>query len=242
MAESQHSMDTGVTVNLTLKMRRPLGGLVEQLLFVPDRPVTYQAGQYLELLLPDQAGLYFTIANAPGSDIELHVEAGPENAGARALLTRIDNETTIAARVGEGDCHVGKLAPDDSPVLLLASGTGFSQIKAVTEALLVNSARPVHIYWAARTAAALYMADMAQSWADTHEQVHFTAVISERQTWNSGKHHLHSCIREDLGDLGAYSAICCGSPDMVYASLDYLSACGLKQERFFSDMLAFAPR
>lgn len=242
MAEPQHSMDTSVTVDLSLKLRRPLGGLVEQLLFAPEHPVSYQAGQYLELLLPDHNGLYFTIANAPGTDIELHVEAGPDNAGARALLARIDGESSIPARIGEGACHVGRLPADDTPVLLLASGTGFSQIKAVTEALLVNSTRPIHIYWAARTAAALYMADLAQSWADTHEQVHFTAVISERQTWNSGKHHLHACIREDLGDLGTYSVICCGSPDMVYASLDYLEACGLHKDRFFSDMLAFAPR
>lgn len=242
MTDTSSPVAPANVVNLTLKLRRPLGGRVEQLLFLPERAVPYQAGQYLELLLPNQQGLYFTIANAPSADLELHVEAGPENAGAQALLSQIDRETTIPARVGEGDCHIGRLPNDDSPVLLLASGTGFSQIKAVTEALLQRSTRPIHIYWAARTASALYMADLAQHWADTHEQVHFTAVISERQTWNSGKHHLHACIREDLGDLQAYSVICCGSPDMVYASLDYLTACGLDEARFFSDMLVFAPR
>lgn len=228
--------------NLNLKLRRPLGAGVEQLVFVPEPPATWQAGQFVELLMPGEKDLYFTIANAPGDELELHVDSTPDNMGGRVLMDRIERAGCVQAEVGQGECHVGKLPADDSPVLLIASGTGFSQIKAVAEALLRRPSRPLYIYWAVRNTGGLYMGDLAQSWADTHEQVHFSAVISERQTWDSGQHHLHACITEDHADLAGFSAICCGSPDMVYSTLDYLTDFGLDPARFFSDMLQFAPR
>lgn len=230
-------------VTLNLKLRRPLGGQVEQLIFVPESQVHYNAGQFLELLMPGESGLYFTIASAPGADIELHVDASPANAGAQALMDRIERDGTVAAEVGGGECHLGNLPDDDSPLLLIASGTGFSQIKAITEALLQQgSRRALHLYWSAGSAPGLYQSELAQGWADTHEQVHFSAVISERQTWGSGQHHLHACISEDLPNLSEFSAVCCGSPDMVYSTLDYLRDYGLYPDRFHSDMLQFAPR
>lgn len=228
--------------NLTLKLRRQLGAGVEQLVFRPDPPATWEAGQFVELLMPGEKDLYFTIASAPGDDIELHVDSTPDNMGGRMLMDRIEEAGFVQAEVGHGECHVGQLPADDSPVLLIASGTGFSQIKAMTEALLIKSARPLYIYWAVRSTNGLYMGDLAQSWADTHDHVHFSAVISERQTWDSGQHHLHACITEDHPNLGDFSAVCCGSPDMVYSTLDYLVSFGLSEQRFFSDMLQFAPR
>ena len=230
-------------VNLTLKLRRPLGGQVDQLIFIPEEPVTYRAGQFLELLMPGESDLYFTIASAPGRDIELHVDASPDNMGANVLMERIEQAGSVEAEVGGGECHLGNLPDDDSPLLLIASGTGFSQIKAITEALLAQGTqRPIHLYWSARSAPGLYMAELAQGWADTHEHVHFSAVISELQTWDSGRHHLHACITEDLNDLSGFSAVCCGSPDMVHSTLDYLAQYGLDASRFHSDMLQFAPR
>lgn len=229
--------------SLSLKLRRPLGGGVEQLIFIPEPPATWQAGQFLELLMPGEKDLYFTIANAPDDEIELHVDSTPDNLGAQVLMDRIEQAGSVQAEVGQGDCHVGCLPDDDSPVLLVASGTGFSQLKAVTEALLkARSGRPIYLYWATRSTTGLYMGELAQSWADTHDSIHFSAVISERQTWDSGQHHLHACIHEDHVDLSRFSAICCGSPDMVYATLDYLVEFGLRPERFHSDMLQFAPR
>lgn len=230
-------------VDLKLKLRRPLGGQVEQLIFTPQQAVSYQPGQFLELLMPGESGLYFTIANPPGDDIELHVDATPDNAGARALMDRIESDGRVSAQVGGGECHLGNLPNDESPLLLIASGTGFSQIKAITEALLrQDTERPVHLYWSVRSAPGLYQAELAQGWADTHDHVHFSAVISEAQTWDSGRHHLHACISEDLPDLSMFSVVCCGSPDMVYSTLDYLSDYGLSAARFHSDMLQFAPR
>ncbi len=228
---------------LVLKWHRSMGADIEQVILTPREPVSWQAGQFLELLLPGEEGLYFTIANAPARDIELHIETSQPDGGGDRVLAYLQSHEQVMADVGHGDCHIGALPDDQSPVLLLGSATGFSQIKAVAEHYLRQApVRPLHIYWTARTARGLYMAELAQDWADQHEQVHFSAVISEHQTWHSGQHHMHACICEDIADLSSFSAICCGSPDMVYSTLDYLVAAGLDLDRFHSDMLQFAPR
>lgn len=227
---------------LKLSQRHRVSDHVEQVTFEPETSVHWLAGQYLELIMPGESGLYYTIANAPSRAIELHMDIDSDAGTAARLLTQIEQKGVVAAEVGHGRCHVAQLPMDSSPVLLIASGTGFSQVKAFVEALLLAPQRPIFVYWAVRSVNGLYMADLAQSWADQHEQLHFSAVVSDQVAWHEGVHALYACIAEHRHDWPTVNAVCCGSPEMVYSTFDALTALGLNANQFHSDMLDFAPR
>jgi NAD(P)H-flavin reductase len=227
---------------LKLRQRHRVSQEVEQVFFEPDQPVQWLAGQYLELLVPGESGLYYTIGNAPSRVIELHMDIATDSGTAARLLSHIEQAGSVAAEVGHGRCHVEQLPHDQTPVLLIASGTGFSQVKSFVEALLEAPPRPIFVYWAVRHMSGLYLADLAQSWADQYEWVHFAAVVSDQVSWHQGVHALYACIAEQQHDWSQANVVCCGSPEMVYSTLDALVAQGLDAGRFWSDMLDFAPR
>jgi NAD(P)H-flavin reductase len=228
---------------LKLRQRHRVSEAVEQVFFEPSEPVEWLAGQYLELIMPDRSGLYYTIANAPNRVIELHMDLDSDAATAAHILTEIEQSGEVMADVGQGRCHVAQLPNDLSPVLLIASGTGFSQVKAMVEALLASPVqRPIFVYWAVRSVAGLYLGDLAQSWADQYEHLHFSAVVSDQVAWHQGVHALYTCIGEHHHDWSQANVVCCGSPEMVYSTLDALTELGLDANRFWSDMLDFAPR
>ncbi|WP_158583935.1 ferredoxin reductase domain-containing protein [Salinibius halmophilus] len=208
-----------------------------------SEPAQYIAGQYLEAKLDNGKSSYFTIASAPNSNqIELHIQAFP-NSGGMEFVEQLKRTGQLEVNVGHGDTHVERLNKQDSKIILLASGTGYSQVKAITEALIAaNDPREVHIYWTGRMSDALYMMKQPEQWAKAHDNIRFTALISAHLDWNGLQGSLDRLIIADHPDLSHCQAIACGSPAMVYHALDVLTAAGLPEGAMFSDVFAYAPR
>ncbi|TVM07735.1 NAD(P)H-flavin reductase [Vreelandella aquamarina] len=208
-------------------------------------------GQYLELGLDEQTWVPFSIASAERGDgrLELHIQHWPERDNSARLreLLQVANQLTI--RLPGGDCV---LDPDSQrPLLLVAAGTGFSQMKAIIEAVLEHQPeREISLWWAAREHRDLYLEPLACQWALEHDNIHFHAVtempLQEGMTSSERIHHHQGRIDQVLAnaDLSPqdYDIYLSGSPGMVYASIDALAPQGLDQSRLFSDVFAYAPR
>ena len=210
----------------------------------PDEDIAFQAGQYLELLIPGEEYSFYSIANSPSKPcIELHIQhAGDESASSRIIEWLTANDR-VSIKMPMGKCVLSSLPEENGPLLLLASGTGFSQIKALVEALLEQPLkRSVYFYWSARTLSGLYMPDLAETWRDSHDNFHFNAIISEHADWQDKQHLMFEAIKEDFNDLSHCQAICCGSPAMVYATLDELTSQGFRDDQMISDVFEYAPR
>ena len=218
---------------------------IQRVVLAPDQTVPFAAGQYLELLLPPLTECYFTIASAPqAKHLELHVQ---KTENTQPILDRLaqalEKQEVVAFEAPMGDCHLDKLPKEEGPLLLIAAGTGFSQAKAIAEDLLnQGTSRPVHVYWGARTVTGLYMADLPEQWSEDHENVHFSAVISEQNDWEGKQGLLYQAIVADIDDLSICQAVCCGSPNMVYATMDAMVDHGFRQDHMISDVFTIAPR
>ena len=113
--------------------------------------ITYLAGQYLDLFLPNGKSASFSIGSAPeaGLQLELHIRHNPESEMSNALIEHLLAEKSIEAEVGKGDAAIqaDQLNSEDT-VILAAASTGFSQVKSVVEHLLAQGAsNQIHIYW-----------------------------------------------------------------------------------------------
>jgi NAD(P)H-flavin reductase len=199
------------------------------------------AGQYLQLDHDSIEPAFFTIACAPEHGLELHIEVSKEGGSAEKIVELFQSGATFKATMAFGDTHA-ECFSGEKPKLLICSGSGFSQIKAIAEHLLTRSGQPVYIYWAARKSSGLYMMPLAENWAEQYDNVHFSAVISENLNWDGNHSQLDQVIIADHNDLSDYEIICCGSPAMVYHTLDTLAVANAKKDNFFSDVFAYAPR
>lgn len=222
---------------------KALSGNVWQVQLKPLTPYEYEAGQYTELLIEGYEFLYFTIGSAPHTPcVELHVQGGSETND--RLIEHLRQEGSVQLAPAAGRCTLPNLpASADSPLLLIASGTGFSQVKAIAEDLIHHkSNRPIFIYWSSYKLSQLYMLEKAEAWAEQHANVHSAMLISEHSHWEDKHQMLVHSILADHTDIARCQAVTCGSPEMVYTILDTLCQHGFKKEQLIADVFDFAPR
>lgn len=209
--------------------------------------VSFKAGQYLELFLPDGKGAYFSIASSPDTTeyLELHIRSMPDSALNQALLTHLQHEDTVDVSMAMGQCHlVAEELAAGQTIYFVAGSTGFAQIKSMVEHLLYSGiTQPMHLFWGAREADDLYMQDLAESWSTQFENFTFFPIISGPDTEDLDEEQsLPEQVAKSITDPKNVLLFVCGSPGMVYALVDAVEARGVSEKQIHADVFAYAPR
>jgi CDP-4-dehydro-6-deoxyglucose reductase len=204
----------------------------------------FLAGQYVEVLLEGGRRRAFSIANAPrgGDFIELHIRRVAGGLFTERVFDRMKEKDILriegprgAFRLQEGSAK---------PIVFVAGGTGFAPVKAIVEhAIDHRIARPMTVYWGARTRAGLYLPELPAQWAAHHPHIRYVPVLSEPETgdgWDGRTGLVHRAVLEDHADLSGHQAYVCGAPAMVDAARRDFCAQGLPAEEFFADAFTFA--
>ncbi|MFP4138303.1 MAG: NAD(P)H-flavin reductase [Halomonas sp.] len=210
----------------------------------------HDPGQYLELRLDDETWVPFSIANAWRGDgeIELHIQHWPERENSARLRELLQVANRLTLRLPGGDCV---LDPEsERPLLLVAAGTGFAQMKALVEgALTADPRREIELWWAAREPRDLYLERLPREWAEAHGGFTFHPVteIAPETPWAGEgvvghRGRIDQALALSLEDVSGHDVYLSGSPGMVYACVDVLASLGLSSSRVFSDVFAYAPR
>ena len=216
--------------------------LVELKLPASER-LQFLAGQYIDILLKDGSRRSFSMANAPHDDavLQLHMRnyGGPFSTHVFSAM----KERDILRFEGPlGTFYLRETS--EKPAILLASGTGFAPVKALLEhAFHMHVARPLILYWGARTRADLYMHDLVERWTREHNNFKYVPVLSEPRdsdNWSGRTGLVHQAVMKDIADMSGCQVYACGVPVMVEsARRDFIARCGLPETEFFSD--AFTP-
>lgn len=235
----------------------PLQGNVYrvELLLPAGKTADFWPGQYLLLTVTTAQGeqqLPYSIACAPGSmtgsdprRLELHIAAGSDMAD--QVIRFLQQAVVVRITLPFGDCvvHKGFLQQHaGQPLLMIAAGSGFSQIKSLVEGVLaLEPDREIHIYWSNREQDGFYLADLPLHWAQQHPDLHYHPIIEQHsEGWNGRAGWIYQVIHEDFSDLSNIQMFACGSPNMVYGTLDQLEPAGLSVDNMHSDVFAYAPR
>lgn len=212
-----------------------------------SQSVEYYAGQYLDLVLPDGKKASFSIASPPemGRLIELHIRHNSDSDMSNAIVNHLKTESSVGVELPKGECYVSADESAESPLILVAASTGFSQVKSVVEHQLASrSTRPVYVYWGVRDANDFYLEKLPQTWQQENENIHVSLVVSEPgdSAWQGRTGLLPDAVLEDFDDLTDAEVMASGSPAMVYALLDACETKGLVQSQMKSDVFSYAPR
>lgn len=209
--------------------------------------VSFKAGQYLELFLPDGRSAYFSIASAPEASafLELHIREMPESDLNRALMLHLQQADSIELCMAMGQCHlVAEELATGQVLCFVAGSTGFAQIKSMVEHLLhCGATQPMRFYWGAREADDLYLDVLARQWAADYPNFEYIPIISgDDVDAVDEQNSLPARVARDLTQPAEVRVYACGSPGMVYALVDALEACGVSERQIHADVFAYAPR
>ncbi|MCH9756503.1 MAG: NAD(P)H-flavin reductase [Gammaproteobacteria bacterium] len=212
----------------------PLTNRLLRVTLTPEQYIDYDAGQYLEIISPDQnETLYYSIANAPigSKTYELHIRHHPNHLEQQHVLDTITKQGRVILNLPFGHCTLHAL-DSNRPILFIAAGTGFAPIKALIEQLLTNGGtQPFMLFWSARTQEELYLDEKVLAWEKHIPHFSYTPYIT-----NQNQTSLIDCIiKQHQTNLSHYQVVLAGPFDFVYALRDTLIKKGVPNHQLFSD-------
>lgn len=212
-----------------------------------NQRLQFLAGQYIDILLKEGKRRSFSLANAPHDDefLQLHARNYPGGVFAEHVFTRMKAKDIIRFTGPLGSFFL-RDALDDTPIIFLASGTGFAPIKSILEHVFYqeNHRRSrkmkMTLYWGARTKADLYLAYLADNWQKQHDNFTFVPVLSEplpTDNWKGRTGLVHQTVMQDFHSLETHQVYACGAPVMIKTAYhDFTNQRNLPRDAFFSDV------
>jgi NAD(P)H-flavin reductase len=230
-------------------MRKATDDVMIVRLKVAGDPIRFYAGQYINILLPGEAGKgekrSFSFATAPyvNDEIELQIRLIPGGRFTTHVFTGMKVGDTVRF---EGPLGSFFLREDSAkPMIFVAGATGFAPVKSMVEhAFHIRMKRRIILYWGVRSRRDLYLPELPQQWAAEHPNFTYVPVLSEpkpEDQWAGRTGLVHEAILADFPDLSGHQIYACGSVKMVEAAHPAFRSRGLSQDDCFSDAFRLAP-
>ena len=204
--------------------------------------VGFKAGQYLDILLEGGRRRSFSLACPPHDArlLEIHVR----RVGGGQFTARLFDQLRDGALL-RIELPIGQFVyqHEDSPLLLIAGGTGFAPIKSMLRQIFEpGPARATQFFWGARSAADLYEERWVRAVARRHQELRFTPVLSAapaKPEYAAG--WVHEVVLRQFPDLTKYSVYAAGPPQMIEAIRRTFPAAGLPADQLHFDSFDYAP-
>jgi CDP-4-dehydro-6-deoxyglucose reductase len=208
-----------------------------------NEPLMFKAGQYIEFVRKDGSRRSYSIATLPNANgvrqIELHIrhlEGG-------SFTDRIFNGQMEVGEIHKIELPLGSFYlrnSDSAPLILLATGTGFSPIKSmILDFINRSDSRELYFYWGGRTKLDLYMHQLCLEWARDHPNIHYIPVLSDESAtsdWSGRRGLVHRAVADDFPDLSGHRVYACGNPAMIDASrVEFTGQHNLNKNSFYAD-------
>jgi phenol hydroxylase P5 protein len=202
---------------------RMLTPTIRGLWLQPDKPVRFQAGQYVLLDVPGVVGQRaFSIANTGADLIELHVRRVPGGKATGWLHDEVKVSDKLSFSAPFGRFFVRKSA--DLPMIFVAGGSGLSSPKSMVLDLLEQGCpRPITLLQGARNRDELYFAELFERLTAKHANFRYVPVLSDAAddtTWTGARGFVHEALKPLWdNDFRGHKAYLCGPPPMIEACI-----------------------
>lgn len=211
-----------------------------------DRPMKFQAGQYVNLEVPALEGQTraFSLANAPQSDdiVELNVRIVPGGQVTTWLHEQLQVGERLKFSGPYGRFFVKKSA--NVPLIFMAGGSGLSSPKSMIEDLLAEGCTlPMTLIYGQRNREELYYDAEFRALAERYPNFTYVPALShepEGSDWQGARGFVHEAAKAHFdNDFRGHKAYLCGPPAMIEACITTLMQGRLFErdiymEKFFS--------
>ena len=211
-----------------------------------DRPMQFQAGQYINLSIGGHAGVSraFSIASpsVAAEEIELNIRLVPGGLGTTWVHNELSQGDAVQFSGPYGRFFVRKSAK--VPMLFLAGGSGLSSPRSmILDLLAEDETLPITLVYGARGRDELYYHEDFVSLAERHTNFRYIPTLSDEPAesgWAGSRGFVHDIACEAFGnDFRGHKAYICGPPVMIEACIAALMQGRLFErdiytEKFFS--------
>lgn len=235
------------TLRVTLESLTPLNARVVRVLLRPERPLDYQAGQFINLVRPDGLTRSYSLASLPGRDelLELHVQIH-EQGQMSQWLYGLAPGTPATVRGPAGDCYYLPGRPEQ-PLLLIGTGTGLAPLYGLAqEALRQGHTGPITLIHGARVPSQLYLVDECAALAAAHPQLGYVpSVLADEPAGSLPPGGVVGPLASLLGarfpTLKGHRVFLCGDPVLVNTLRRQVFLAGAARKDIAADLFLSTP-
>ena len=238
-----------------IHVRKMPARVVEKTLLAPEvmritlklpnaQRLQFLAGQYLEILVPEDKRRAFSIASAPQSEdeIELHIRHVEGGGFTGWVFDELKERDILRLEAPLGTFFVRNDQPG-RPMIMMGGGTGFAPLKSMIEDLLAHDdKRPLHLFWGARKRNELYMHEQALKWAQENEHIQYSTALVEptdEDRKDSFNGFVHESVIAKYPELSGFDIYMSGPPSMIDAGRTEFLEHGAEKRRIFFDSFEF---
>ena len=207
---------------------------------VDGSPLLFTAGQYAQVGFDGVPARSYSMANRHGDDsLEFHIRKVPGGVTSQHVHDALKAGDKVTLEFPLGSSYLRQ--HHSGPILCVAGGSGLAPIKSIVETALAHGMKQlIHVYFGARGARDLYLVEHFETLADRHNNLSFTAVLSDTQVAPHRHGFVTDAVAEDLADFDGWKAYVAGPPPMVDAAMAMAFARGLRPEDMHADVF-FTP-
>jgi CDP-4-dehydro-6-deoxyglucose reductase len=204
-------------------------------------PLQFQAGQYLDILLPRGLRRSFSIASPPHAarPLELHVRRVDGGAFTGPLFADPKQHPLVTL---EGPFGQFVYRPSASPLLLVGGGTGLAPLKSILRHVIeADGRRDVVLYWGVRGESDAYAHRELETLAHNVPQFRYELILSAAgPAWPGRRGLVHQAVLADFPRLAARDIYASGPPAMVEAVCREFPRQGADPARLFHESFDYA--
>lgn len=230
------------TLNCKVASVEPITETVFRVRLKPEGAFSFQAGQYLMVVMGERDKRPFSMASTPNEHefIELHIGASELNLYAMAVMDRILKENEIVIDIPHGDAWLREDAK--RPLLLIAGGTGYSYVCSILlTALERDPQRQISLYWGGREAQHLYDLGQLEALSVKYPQLNIVPVVEHPdEAWQGRVGTVISAVMQDYSTLVEQDIYIAGRFEMAKIARErFCEERHAEKSRIFSDAFAF---
>lgn len=243
---------TGTSIQIRIlpcrvkKIERLAEDVIQLFLALPKtQEFNFIPGQYIDILLKDGQRRSFSVANLPQHamehGLELHIRNVPDGHFTPRIFDSM-KERDLLRFEGPFGTYIFQ-SEAESPIIMIAGGTGFSPIKGLFEqAMEQNPNQNIHLFWGARDEQDLYMDDLVRQWLKSCPNLEYTPVLSEStsESWTGEKGFVHETVCRTYDRFEEFDVYASGPPIMIDSVRNSLRKKGMSPDRFYFDSFDFA--
>ncbi|WP_303288404.1 phenol 2-monooxygenase domain-containing protein [Marinobacter sp. SS8-8] len=193
-----------------------------------DRPMTFQAGQYINIELPGVEGpRAFSLANPPGKadEVELHVRLVEGGAATTYIHKQLCAGDELKLSGPYGQFFVRSSQPGD--LIFIAGGSGLSSPQSmILDLLEQNDECKIVLFQGARNLAELYNRELFEALDRDHDNFTYVPALSQVEDdsdWQGFRGYVHEAAKAHFdGRFAGNKAYLCGPPPMIDAAITAL--------------------
>ena len=222
----------------TLVSKRQLSSEIVGLTLATDEPITYQAGQFINLHHPDGLIRSYSLASVAALDdmLELHVRRIPDGAVSNWLHDQLQQGDKVTLSGPKGDCFYTPGQPDQ-PILMIGSGSGLAPLYGILrDALQQGHQGPIYLFHGSREQAGLYLVDELHTMSREYEQFQYTPSLSSEcddKSFQQGR--ALDLALQAHPSLKGYRVYICGNEAMVLQAKKRAFLAGANMPDIFAD-------